>query len=228
MLDLLLPTNRLTRLRDSRRHRRRFRAPIAVRLPGAARRVRMRESWRLTAKAAARVNRRTLPMLLAGAVAGALAMFYFDPHQGRRRRALVRDRIVHIGHLFTRDVPHRVEKRGRFLRGVAKGVTHEAAELAHINGGHPGFVDDETLVARVRSEALRDRHFKAGEIHADAYEGCVTLRGQLDASDIHDLIEATKRVEGVRQVRSFLHTPGTPPPNKAEAYLPHPAPVPAG
>jgi osmotically-inducible protein OsmY len=116
-------------------------------------------------------------------------------------------------------VPRTVERRGRFMRGVAKGLTHEAAEMVHING-HPDHVDDETLVARVRSEVLRDRDIKAGEIHIDAYEGCVTLRGQLPhAEDIRYLIEATKRVEGVREVRSYLHLPGTLPPNKAESYV---------
>lgn len=33
----------------------------------------------------------------AGVVLGALAMFIFDPEQGRRRRALARDKLVHYG-----------------------------------------------------------------------------------------------------------------------------------
>jgi len=266
MHDILLPANRLVRLRNTYRYP--FQAAVAARLPLIGTRVPMRPYWRRqplnvmrpveryldhhvratsrsgawcsaaalgatdatrraaeTTRRTVRTDKRIMPMLVAGAVAGGLAMFYMDPQEGRRRRALVRDRFAHLGHLLTRDVPRRVERRGRFMRGVAKGVTHEAAELVHIDGGHAGFVDDETLVARVRSEVLRNRHFKAGEIHIDAYEGCVTLRGQVDERDMHELIDGTKRVEGVREVRSFLHTPGTPPPNKAEAYKPHPAPV---
>jgi hypothetical protein len=266
MHDILLPANRLIRLRNSYRYP--FQSAVAARLPLVGMRVPMRPYWRrqplgamrpveryldryvraatrtgawcsaaalgtteatrratATTRRAVRFDRRTMPMIVAGVVAGGLAVFYLDPQEGRRRRALLRDRFAHLGHVVTRDVPRRVERRGRFIRGVAKGVTHEAAELAHINGGHAAVVDDDTLVARVRSEALRDRHFKAGEIHLDAYEGCVTLRGQMDEHDIHELIDATKHVEGVREVRSYLHTPGTPPPNKAEAYKPHPAPV---
>jgi hypothetical protein len=165
-----------------------------------------------------RIDRRAT-LALAGASAGALAMFYLDPQQGRRRRALVRDQIAHAGHIFGREVPHTIERRGRYLRGVARGVRHEAAEFVSIDGGHPR-VDDETLVARVRSEALRDAGFKAGQINIDAYEGCVTLRGQLEHPDeIRRLINGTKRVEGVIEVRSYLHLPGTLPPNKAESYL---------
>jgi hypothetical protein len=156
--------------------------------------------------------------LLACAAAGALAMFYLDPQQGRRRRALARDRFAHVAHVFRRDLPHSVERRGRFLRGKARGLGHEAADLAHINGRH-GYVDDETLVDRVRSEALREAGAAPGRVNVDAYEGCVTLRGQLDSEeDIHRLINETRRVEGVREIRSYLHLPGTLPPNKAASY----------
>lgn len=156
------------------------------------------------------------PMLLAGACLGGAAMFLLDPVQGRRRRALIRDKAVHLRHVMTRDVPTRVEKRGRFFRGVAKGVVHDTTDALAFSG-HP-LVDDETLVARVRSEVLRDHALKAGEIHVDAYEGCVTLRGQLEPAEIRRLVHDASRVAGVREVRNFLHTPGTLPPNKAEVY----------
>jgi hypothetical protein len=257
MHAILLPANRLARLRNSYRFP--FQASVLARIPVVGGRVPLRGFWRRAplraadtaersmdrivpsvtrmgalcssaalrtvdatrraAVAATHADRRAMPALVAGATAGAIGMFYFDPQQRRRRRALVRDRLAHIRNVVTRDVPHRVERRGRFLRGVAKGVTHEAAEIARVNGHREVFADDETLVARVRSEVLRDRHVHAGEIHVDAYEGCVTLRGQMSEHEIHDLVEATKRVEGVREVRSYLHTPGTLPPNKAESLV---------
>ena len=34
------------------------------------------------------------PLLLGGAL-GALAMYFLDPHEGRRRRARTRDKVVH-------------------------------------------------------------------------------------------------------------------------------------
>lgn len=154
----------------------------------------------------------------AAMVVGALAMYYLDPHQGRRRRALVRDKAAHARRVLVRNLPRRLERRARFVGGVVRGIGHDAAHLVGADG-HVPYVDDEQLVARVRSEVLRDPDIKAGEIHIDAYEGCVTLRGQLEReSDIRRLVAATKRVEGVRAVRSYLHLPGEPPPNKAEVY----------
>jgi hypothetical protein len=175
-------------------------------------------------RAAPRLDGRTLPWLAVGATAGACAMYFADPHAGRRRRALVRDRFMHLGRVLTRRVPLRVERRMRFMRGVATGVRHDAAALVHVDGGQ-ALVDDETLVARVRSEVLRNRHVKAGEIHIDAYEGIVTLRGEVGAHEISDLVTATTHVEGVRGIRNYLHTPGTLPPNKADGYAPHPMPT---
>jgi len=161
--------------------------------------------------------------LAAGAAAfagaGALLMYYLDPVAGRRRRALVRDRAAHVKNVFTRSLPRRIEQRGRFMAGVARGIRHDAAGIIVHDGQHAAIEDDETLVARVRSEVLRRRGIKAGEIHLDAYEGCVTLRGQLQhMDDIRRLIEDTRHVDGVRQVRSYLHLPGTLAPNKAEVY----------
>jgi len=158
------------------------------------------------------------PSLIVAAVsAGALAMYYFDATSGRRRRALLRDRYAHIKRVLLNDVPERAEKRGRFFRGVARGIRHDAAGIVAHDGASS--IDDETLVARVRSEVLGRREIKAGEIHLDAYAGTVTLRGQLQYPDeIRRLIEDTSRVDGVRRVRSYLHLPGTLAPNKAEIY----------
>ncbi|MBF6600781.1 MAG: BON domain-containing protein [Dehalococcoidia bacterium] len=155
--------------------------------------------------------------MFIGVAIGAMLMYWFDSMSGRRRRALVRDRFAHIAHIFSRQIPDRLERRGRFLRGVARGLRHDATSLLP-NGDRPA-VDDETLVDRVRSEVLRGHGIKAGEIHLDAYAGVVTLRGQLQYPDqIRRLIEDTSRTEGVRQVRSYLHLPGTLAPNKAEIY----------
>ena len=36
------------------------------------------------------------PLLVGGAL-GALAMYFLDPHEGRRRRARTRDKVIHAG-----------------------------------------------------------------------------------------------------------------------------------
>ncbi|HYM14158.1 MAG TPA: BON domain-containing protein [Dehalococcoidia bacterium] len=177
-----------------------------------------RDAARSAGSASGRMARRPVVALAIGLGAGALSMYYLDTQSGRRRRALVHDRLAHARSVLTRKVPRTVERRGRFITGVAKGLTHEAAGVAGLNGHHQP-ADDETLVARVRSEVLREREIKAGEINIDAYEGCVTLRGQLEREDdIASLVDAARRVDGVREVRSYLHLPGTLPPNKAESY----------
>ena len=163
--------------------------------------------------------RRPVIWVIGAFALGVLAMFFFDAHSGRRRRALVRDKVSHGRRVLRRDMPRVAQKRLRFLGGVAKGVGHNAADLVphHLRRG---VVDDETLVARVRSEALRGDGVKSGEIHVDAYEGCITLRGQLEHPDeIRRIVTAASRIEGVAQVRSYLHLPGTPPPNTAEALV---------
>lgn len=262
MHEILLPTNRLTRIANSYRYP--FQAALAARTPLINQRVPMRAYWQRQPLAATRaaeqyigsmLGRRremgwmcsniarwatdarqstmrtrtrfgddggypmrvTMPRVLAGIAIGALGMYYLDPREGRRRRALVRDQFAHGRHVLTRDIPETIEKRGRFLRGKVRGIGHEAAELIRINGHHEP-VDDETLVDRVRSEVLRDNRFKAGEINIDAYHGSVTLRGQMQPDDARRLLHAVKDVDGVRQVRSYLHPPGTLPPNKAEVY----------
>ena len=57
-------------------------------------------------------------LVLGGLGAGALLMFFFDPQQGRRRRALVRDKAVKVKNK-TADV---IEKRSRDLSNRAQGV----------------------------------------------------------------------------------------------------------
>ncbi len=162
-----------------------------------------------------RAPRGRLTIGVAAFTLGALLMYLLDRNSGRRRRALVRDRFAHLRRVLTRDGGRAAKRRGRFVRGVARGVRHDAAELLPHRHGH---VEDETLVARVRSDVLRRAEVPAGDIHVEAYEGCVTLRGQLDSETaIRRLVDATRRIEGVADVRNYLHLPGTPSPNKAEA-----------
>lgn len=166
----------------------------------------------------ARSARRGVLMLVIGAAAGALAMFYADPHSGRRRRALVRDKLAHMKRVMTRNVPRAAERRGRFLRGKLEGLRHEVQELTAV-GVQRAIPDDDTLVARVRSDVFRHANVSPGDIHFDAHDGCVTLRGELRSEEeMRRLIEATRQIDGVREVRSYLHLPGTLPPNKAEAF----------
>jgi hypothetical protein len=59
--------------------------------------------------------------LAAGLGLGALAMFILDPQQGRRRRALVRDKMVRYG----REVSDLAAGTSKDLRNRAQGVVAE-------------------------------------------------------------------------------------------------------
>ena len=65
-----------------------------------------------------------------GAVLGSLAAFMFDPQQGRRRRSLVRDKVVHAG-VVGRDY---VDGKTRDLRNRAQGVVAEMRSLGRRAG----------------------------------------------------------------------------------------------
>ncbi len=61
-----------------------------------------------------------------GLLVGAGLMYLFDPRQGRRRRALVRDRAVRAGH----EIEDELEGRARDLGHRAKGRAAEAPSRA--------------------------------------------------------------------------------------------------
>jgi osmotically-inducible protein OsmY len=62
----------------------------------------------------------------------------------------------------------------------------------------------------VRSEVFRDADVPKGDINVNVQEGVVQLRGEVERPElIESLVEQTRKVQGVRDVESLLHTPGT-------------------
>src|SRR5688572_33488946 len=86
--------------------------------------------------------------LATGVGIGAALMYWLDPDRGRRRRALVRDRAVHLARL-ARDA---AGATGRDLSQRGYGT---AASIA--GALTPRTDDDDILVARVRSKLGRVR-----------------------------------------------------------------------
>ncbi len=145
-------------------------------------------------------------LMLASFLGGALTMFLLDPRMGKRRRALFRDKGVLGYHFLIRRLPSATRKRGVWVRDRVRGMGYE---LRHAVGrdGHRA-TDDVELAQRVRTEVFRDPAIPDGAVNVDAYEGVVTLRGELPTPEmIHEMVRRTERVEGVRQVRSLLHLP---------------------
>lgn len=132
--------------------------------------------------------------VITGLGLGAGLMFFLDPERGRRRRALVRDRMVHAARVGTdavsatrRDVAHRAAGAAARLRGA-----RDAAP-----------VDDTVLVERVRARLGRVvSHPRA--LHVESAAGVVTLRGPILTAEVGRLLREVKRVRGVVEVIDAL------------------------
>ncbi len=95
-------------------------------------------------------------MLLCGIGLGAALMYILDPSQGRRRRALLRDKLVGA----TNKAGDVIGKTSRDLRNRAQGVIHEAgsmltggADTAHDQGNDS---EEETAI-NTRSQTAGQR-----------------------------------------------------------------------
>ena len=151
-------------------------------------------------------RRRTLLQLRAAAGAGYGAAYFFDPEQGRARRAEVARRAGGMGREATR-----VAQRSTVL------ATDRAAGIkARVLRGD-GSTDDLTLLDRVESEIFRDPSIPKGDINLMVVDGRAVIRGQVTEPQIGAIEAAVRKVVGVKDVENLLHTPGTPAPNKASA-----------
>jgi osmotically-inducible protein OsmY len=97
----------------------------------------------------------------------------------------------------------------RRAAGGARGALHGAA--ASVTGGRS--YDDHTLVRKVESEIFRAGDAPKGQVSVSAVDGVVELRGEVAMEHIATLGKAAQNVDGVREVRSLLHVPGTPAPH---------------
>ena len=60
--------------------------------------------------------------------------------------------------------------------------------------------------------------FDTTQVNIEAVGGIVTLRGQVKRPEhVRDVRDGAAKLPGVLRVESYLHLPGTPAPNKAEA-----------
>jgi uncharacterized membrane protein len=131
---------------------------------------------------------------VAGAAVGAAAMYMFDPDQGKRRRALLRDQLISgASHLddavgvIARDFTHRVQGIAALARSA---MTEEQ-------------VSDQVLTERVRSKLGRIvSHPRAIDVKVE--QGRVSLGGPVLAHEYRDLLEGVRSVRGVVSVEDQL------------------------
>lgn len=126
---------------------------------------------------------------------GAGIMYFADPQEGRRRRARVRDAMVHASHTVeaaASTVSRDMENR---LAGVvARTTTSLTAQPAPL---------DDVLAARVRSRVGR-LVSHPGAIEVKAAAGVITLSGPVFEAEIGQLVNGVRAVPGVISIENRL------------------------
>jgi osmotically-inducible protein OsmY len=150
-------------------------------------------------------EKRALRQFLFGGVLGTLGTLFLDPQQGRRRRKQLVDRTAGL----FRRTGRRAERAGRGVEARVYGMSQQVQHLQE----EPKDFDDVTLARKVETEIFRDADVPKGQIDVNVQEGVVQLRGEVPTPNmLEDLVDKTRKVQGVRDVESLLHLPGTPAP----------------
>jgi hypothetical protein len=141
--------------------------------------------------------------LIGVAAAIAALKYFFDPQQGRARRAKLQQKLPAFFRKRVRDA----ERLGRGAAAGAYGVKQKATHLRE----EPKEFTDETLAHKVETELFRDADVPKGQINVNAQDGIVQLRGEVPSPDlIEDLVSKASSVQGVKDVENLLHLPGQP------------------
>lgn len=150
--------------------------------------------------------------IAAGALAGAIAVYLFDPERGKGRRAIV----VQWTGARLREGWRSVGQLARYSSSTAGALPQRMVSLN--SAQQRPTPDDLTLKDRIESEVFRDPEMPKGDINFDVSNGIVTIRGAVDnAFRIATIEKAVFKVPGVTGVENLLHVTGTVAPNKAEA-----------
>ncbi len=138
---------------------------------------------------------------LAGMAVGALAMYIADPSEGRRRRALLQDKVSS----YSSKAQDMVEGSIRDARNRFSGLQSEALRMISSRQAKP--IDNHVLEARVRSRVAR-AFPQLGEITVDADAGMVTLGGDIASEDEGPVLSLVEAIPGVEAVRYGASLPG--------------------
>jgi osmotically-inducible protein OsmY len=139
--------------------------------------------------------------LLGLAAIAAAVTYFFNPQEGRRRRAEARDRITG----FFRSGAREDEQLSHQASAQAEEIAEQGKEL-----GQEPEPDDVTLTQKVESEIFRDVDVPKGQINVNAENGKIYLRGEVGKPElIEDLEQRARKVQGVQEVENLLHLPGT-------------------
>ncbi len=138
-------------------------------------------------------------LLLGAAAAGAVSMYLLDPDHGRRRRAVMRDRVAS----GVSRLDDATSVASRDLRNRARGLAHEVrARFTREE------VPDEILCERVRAQ-LGWAVSHPGAIEVTALSGRVTLSGAVLEREYVRLLRTVWGVRGVADVEDRLAVYGS-------------------
>lgn len=160
--------------------------------------------------------------LIAGMVGGIIA-YFLDPNKGGKRRGQALDSLSGATKRFgnqagedgtLRSDPTGIQPTSWATTGGAGQDTGPSQGTSRRDNPDP---DDLTLRDRVESEIFRDEETSREHININVIDGVVEVRGELPQGEIDALIGRLKGIADVKGVRSYLHTPGTPAPNKESA-----------
>jgi hypothetical protein len=132
----------------------------------------------------------------AGVATGTVVMYYLDKQSGARRRALVRDKVVAVGH----DAADLAEAKAKRAADRVKGML-ATGRLDRVGGDEPD--SDQQLHDRIRARLGRIvSHPKSIQIEAN--QGSVRLQGHVLTQELDVLLREINDMAGVRSIRNEL------------------------
>lgn len=134
-------------------------------------------------------------ILMSGAGAGAGLMYLFDPDRGKRRRAFLRGKAIHV----SKKAGDAAGKTQRDIRNHLHGAFAEIESL----WVDSGLISNDVLEARVRSKLGRVVSHP-GAIEVKAVDGLIMLSGQILANEVHPLLKCVASVHGVKNIDNYL------------------------
>ncbi|MDO8587634.1 MAG: SRPBCC family protein [Armatimonadota bacterium] len=132
--------------------------------------------------------------VISGLGLGAGLMYILDPDRGRRRRAMARDKAVHL----VKSARHATDVTARDLANRARGLVAESKSMFSRQQ-----VLDDVLEERIRAKLGRIvSHPGSIEIHAQ--NGEITVGGHVLSREADKLISTISRIRGVKGVENQL------------------------
>ena len=136
---------------------------------------------------------------MGGIALGALAMYMVDPVQGRRRRALLQDKLTHVTHSTSRLMDQTLHDAHNRWSGFQASATR----MLLPRQAKP--IDDHVLEARVRSRLGRVMSPMI-DVEVHAHHGAVTLVGNLDSDEQEKIRRLVAAIPGVESVNGSPQT----------------------